>query len=378
MGWCRGALPGRAAGRRLLALRVLVRVLLAAAGGGASACVGVGVVGAGGGGVGGASGGEAGWAGGRAGGRGRLVGARRGSAWAGRPVHSARSLVSAARAEGSPRVSVVIWLTARAARSQVSRARPAASAAAHTPVPSGAAAVWVTRSASARSRMWQLWLVTVLAWAIRRSDAAFRSTAQGSACADSQARCRTRSAVTITPSHKPVTASPPPRMRRVGSSLTGIAASSSRCLPVTGSCWQAARTEVSSTHSHWQAAFSLRRCGMLLGTPAGGDRARPAPWWAIRRAREATSPSSARVTGQDVTATAHSERCSQLPPAPGAKWVCSRSRPVVRETVTASSRRARGLAAGLGGHRRFGPPSARNQAALDRAGRACRQARAQG
>jgi hypothetical protein len=50
-------------------------------------------------------------------------------------------------------------------------------------------------------------------------------------------------------------------------------------------------------------------------------------------------------------AAAQGERCTQLL-GPGVKWVCSRSRPAVREVATWSRRRASGLADGAAGHLR--------------------------
>jgi hypothetical protein len=63
--------------------------------------------------------------------------------------------------------------------------------------------------------------------------------------------------VAITPSQRPATISAASSRGRPGRALTGIAASRSRSAAGTGAARRAASTEVFSTHSQWQAAFSL-------------------------------------------------------------------------------------------------------------------------
>ena len=92
------------------------------------------------------------------------------------------------------------------------------------------------------------------------------------------------------------------------------------------------------THSHWHAAFSLRRASPAPRCSGARDNASSAPSGAIRRAKEPISASSARVTGTEVITGGQSEWSSRAAPGPGAKWVCRRSRPAARDSATASRR----------------------------------------
>ena len=157
-----------------------------------------------------------------------------------------------------------------------------------------------------------------------------------------------------------------------------MAASRSWSAAGTGAARRAASTEAVSTHSHWQAAFSRRRRSALSGAPGMGARATFAPWWAIGAASWPSSASSARFTRSLATAGAQGERYAQ-PWGPGAKWVCSRSRPAVREVATWSRHWASGLADGAAGHLRpLVPGPIKYPAELVSASRACPRARSQG
>ena len=140
----------------------------------------------------------------------------------------------------------------------------------------------------------------------------------------------------------------------------------------TGSSRCAVSTQVFSTHSHWQEAFSLRRASGVPYEP--GESANRAPSGAICRASAAISLSTARLTAGEVITSPHSERSSRSPPGPRPTWVCSRSRPAASDTEAASSRHARSLAASPA-RRRCAPGSCKDAAALLSASRASAPAR---
>ena len=152
-----------------------------------------------------------------------------------------------------------------------------------------------------------------------------------------RAAWRTRSAVPVVPWHNLVTVSSPTGMRRGASAFTGMACSSSASAADTGSWRWASRTVASRIHSHWHAAFSMRRCSSVPRRIGGPDKASPAPWRAAVRAHRPSSSSRARVIGAEVITGAHSERAARAPSRPVAKWVCSRSRPAVSDITAASS-----------------------------------------
>jgi hypothetical protein len=158
---------------------------------------------------------------------------------------------------------------------------------------------------------------------------------------------------------------------QAGRPYAGMAASSSRSAAGTGCCWQAASMDPVRTWSHWQAAFSARRCSVRAGAPGIRVRATSAPRRAIGRANAAISVSRARFIGSLVMVSAHQDRWARPPFGPGMKWVCSRSRPAARAVATSSRCRARGLADGAGGHNGLPMPGrSKYPAALVRACRA--------